>query len=98
MEKMMSLTKIDPATNAVIQEFLDNFVTDPAIRMEIEMFLSHAALANSYMSANRLASLGAFSEVYKDPKHKSARAAIAYAANSAVLEILRVYHETKEQL
>jgi hypothetical protein len=89
---------IDPATNEVIQEFLDNFVADPAIRLDMEMFFAHAARVNPCIPADHLASLKQFSEVYKDLKHQSARALVKHAANESVLRILQAYHEIKEQL
>jgi hypothetical protein len=98
MVKMSLTEKIDPATNSVIQEFLDTFVVDPVIRLDMEAFFAHAARVNPRISADELASLGKFSEVYKDLKHESARALIRHAANEAVLRILHAYHEIKEQL
>jgi len=90
--------QIDPATNQVIQEFLELFVTDPAIRLDVEEFFTHAARVNHSISAETLADLKRFSEVYKDPKHESERALVRYGANVAVLGILEIYHEIKEQL
>jgi hypothetical protein len=89
--------QIDPATNAVVQEFLDNFVTDPVIRLDVEAFLAHAARVNPCVSADHLASLGQINSVYKDLKHQSARKVIRYGANAAVLQILEAYHVIKEQ-
>jgi hypothetical protein len=94
----MCLTKFDPANNTVIQEFLDTFVVDPVIRLDIEAFFAHAARVNPSMPAEQLASLKQFSVVYKDLKHHSARKLIQHAANEAVLRILEAYHEIKEQL
>jgi hypothetical protein len=89
---------IDPATNATIQNFLDDFVQDPMIRMEIEVFLSHAARVNPFISEKDLAELGRFSEVYRDAKHHDARELIRHGANQAVLGILQVWHEIREAL
>jgi hypothetical protein len=90
--KMSLIEKIDPATNAVIQEFLDTFTCDPSIRMDLEEFFAHAARVDTYASADQMASMALFIEVYKGFKDQSVRKLWRHGANAAVLQFLQAYH------
>ncbi|MGH9634650.1 MAG: hypothetical protein ACRD72_07440 [Candidatus Angelobacter sp.] len=89
---------IDPATNPVIQAFLDDFARDPVIRLDLEMFFAHAVRVNPCIPASDLAKLAWFSETYRNPKYQSIRELVENGAKQAVLGILQAYHEIKEQL
>src|ERR1700720_2454695 len=75
--------------DTTITEFLDNFVVDPVLRLDVERRLTESMHADPRIGHGVLAELSRFTQVFKDPEtSSSARAAIKFAANQAVLALL----------
>jgi hypothetical protein len=83
----MCLTK----DSEIVREFLETFVEDTAIRLEVETVFMDAERVDPYVSPDDLANLARVSAFYKaNPSPE-----LMYTANVAVLEMLRVYREIK---
>jgi hypothetical protein len=92
---MDSNIKFDPATDPAIQEFLDLFVPDPCVRMELEQLFSDAMRNSDRVNPDDVAKLKVFATLHNDPKYHSIRSLIRYAANTAVLQFLQAYRESQ---
>jgi len=87
--------KFDPATNETLQEFMNIFVPDPCIRMDLEELFSVAARNSTCVNPDDVAKLKIFAAAYNDAENQAVRNLIKYAANAAVVQIIHAFRESQ---
>lgn len=86
------LISVNPATNRIMQEFLDTFVKDPVRRMAVEQLFQYEAQINPFISPKVLQELAGMTVIFNDPKSDSSmRSALQFAANVGILAYLEAY-------
>lgn len=85
----------NPATDETLQEFMELFVPDPCIRMDLEELFSVAARNSTRVNPDDVAKLKSFAAAYNDSKNQAVRNLIKYAANAAVLQIIHAFRESR---
>jgi hypothetical protein len=98
MQSAAPIVKIDPATNASIQEYLDCFVPDPAMRLVVEEVFTDAAIENPYTSHQSMEDLRRITQIFKHTTDKSVRVVLQFSQNAALLTVLKAYRDKKRSL
>lgn len=79
----------DPETDSTLQQFLDLFIEDVAIRLELESIFSAIARRDSNAAPDAPKPLLFFAAAYKAASDESVRRGIKWGARAAALQFIQ---------